>query len=162
MTALRAIVLAVLLAALWLLLSGYWTKPLLLGLGALSVAITVYTIARLGFLSQPAFWQDFAVGRLVTYVGWLLVEIGKADWAVTRTILTGSPGLRQRFLAVPCLQGSDVGRMMFANSITITPGTVTVETEGDGLLVHALTDEAADREALLAMGARVARLESGT
>ena len=156
----RALVLAALLAALWLLLSGYWYKPLLLGLGAVSVLASVLLVMRLGLLEQPSTWQDFAVLRLLRYTAWLTVEIGRADWAVTKVILSASPDLRQRLFAVPCGQGTDLGRTLFANSITITPGTVTVETQGDRLIVHALTDEAADLDALAAMGARVAALEA--
>jgi len=58
-------------------------------------------------------------------------------------------------------QKSDLAKVLFANSITITPGTVTVETESDQLIVHALTDEAADHAALEDMGKRVCQLEPG-
>ena len=68
--------------------------------------------------------------------------------------------LKQRMLTVPAEQVTDVGRVTFANSITLTPGTITVETEHHSFLVHALTDDAADAEALKDMGARVSAVES--
>lgn len=94
------------------------------------------------------------------YLIWLTVEIGKADWAVTKVILSPNSLKRQRLIKVPANQHTDFGKMLFANSITITPGTVTVETESDQMIVHALTDEAADLTALGDMGNRVCAIEA--
>jgi len=60
---------------------------------------------------------------------------------------------------VPATQITDLGKAIFANSITITPGTVTVETESDHFIVHALTDEAADMSALKKMDHNVSSME---
>jgi multicomponent Na+:H+ antiporter subunit E len=45
---------------------------------------------------------------------------------------------------VPATQRTDVGKVIYANSITLTPGTVSVEIENDRILVHAITREAAE------------------
>ena len=74
-------------------------------------------------------------------------------------ILEPEGNLRQRLIKVPAAQKRELARALFANSITITPGTVTVETESDHLIVHSLTDEAADLEALEDMGARICAIE---
>jgi multicomponent Na+:H+ antiporter subunit E len=96
------------------------------------------------------------------YLFWLSAEIGKANWAVTKVILSPRLRLSQRMITVPANQATDVGRVTFANSITLTPGTITVETENHSFLVHALTDDAADMEALTDMGARVSAVENRT
>ncbi len=96
---------------------------------------------------------------LLKYLIWLTIEIGKADWAVAKVILARETPTRQRLIGVPANQTSDFGKMLFANSITITPGTVTVETETEHMIVHALTDEAADLSALNDMGQRVCFVE---
>ncbi len=93
------------------------------------------------------------------YIFWLVVEIGKSDWAVTKIIVSKNVALQQRFIRVPAEQTSDFSKMVFANSITITPGTVTVETETDHFIVHSLTDEAADQKALANMSKRVSKTE---
>ncbi len=154
----RALILALLLMALWLLMSGIY-KPLVMSLGVFSVVLSTWLVGRLGLLNDYAFHEDFVLWRVVRYAFWLTVEIGKADWAVTKVIL--SPGLpdRQRLIYVPAKQKTEHGKMMFANSITITPGTVTVETESEQFLVHALTDEAADQTSLARMGSEVSSLE---
>ncbi len=144
--------------ALWLLMSGIY-KPLVVGLGVFSVLLCTWLVHRLGLLGENVFHEDFVLYRVVRYVFWLTVEIGKADWAVTKVILSPYLPDRQRLIFVPACQSTEHGKMMFANSITITPGTVTVETEADRFLVHALTDEAADQTALAEMGDKVAAME---
>ncbi len=155
----RALVLFVILGLLWLGLSGLYYKPLIVGFGVFSCVLCVWIMSRLGLLSGEGPIKDFRPVAALRYLFWLTVEIGKADWAVTRAILSPELPRRQRLISVPCLQSTDLGRTLFANSITITPGTVTVETEGGEFIVHALTDEAADMDNLLAMGAKAASIE---
>ncbi|MEM1039784.1 MAG: Na+/H+ antiporter subunit E [Pseudomonadota bacterium] len=143
--------------ALWLVMSGIY-KPIVVALGVASCALTVVIVARLKLLDKPVY-NDMRGFALINYVFWLLVEIGKADWAITKVILGNPDAVRHRFIEVPAKQRTDLGKMLFANSITITPGTVTVQTAGDRFYVHALTDEAAEPEGLADMGARVCRLE---
>ena len=155
---LRILALTVSLFALWLLLSGIY-KPLIIGFGVISSLLCVVLVARLNLLGEGGLFRSLKFFKFLNYLGWLVVEIGKADWAVTKVILAPTLPKRQRLIRVPTEQASDVGKALFANSITITPGTVTVESEDGYLLVHALTDEAADSSALAAMGHRVAVLE---
>ena len=147
------------LLALWLVMSGIY-KPIVISLGVASCALTVLIVARLKLMSQPVY-KDMKGLALLNYVFWLVVEIGKADWAITKVIMGDPNAVRHRFIRVPANQRTDLGKMLFANSITITPGTVTVQTAGDCFYVHALTDEAADLDALAQMGSRVCSLERG-
>ena len=156
--AVKALVLASFLALLWWLLSGL-AKPVVLALGAASVALVVAIVARLGILDAEGVPLNIRVRRMIAYAFWLLVEILKADWAVTRIILGPEMKLSQRLIRVPAATRTDLGKVVYANSITLTPGTVTVETEGDTFLVHALSDEAADLDALAGMNERVCATE---
>ena len=144
--------------ALWLLMSGIY-KPLVIGLGVFSALLCTWIVNRLGLLKLNGFFEEFALFRVIRYSFWLVIEIGKADWAITKVILSPELPKRQRLIHVPAEQRTEHGKMMFGNSITITPGTVTVETEPDYFIVHALTDEAADKRALAAMGAKVCSIE---
>ena len=134
-------------------MSGIY-KPIIVALGLASCVLTVVIVARLKLLSQPVY-KDMKGLALVNYVFWLLVEIGKADWAITKVILGNPDAVRHRFIEVPAHQRTDLGKMLFANSITITPGTVTVQTAGGMFFGHALSDDAADLAALMAMVGRV-------
>lgn len=149
------------LFGLWLLLSGFYDNPLLIGFGVVSSIACVYIAARMELVDHESVPLQLKLG-IVGYIFWLTAEIGKANWAVTRVILSRRLNLQQRMIHVPAQQKTDVGKVTFANSITLTPGTITVETDHEGFLVHALTDDAADHTALADMGARVCAVESRT
>ncbi|MFD0915888.1 Na+/H+ antiporter subunit E [Pseudahrensia aquimaris] len=144
---------------LWLLMSGLF-KPLLITFGLASSVLTVWIAYCLKLIDGSLVSKSgLRIMAMIRYVFWLIVEIGKADWAVTKAILASPEGLRQRLIKVPAGQKSDLTRALFANSITITPGTVCVETEVDHFVVHALDDATADKEALADMERRVSALE---
>ena len=149
------------LFALWPLLSGFYDNALLLGFGVVSCLACVYLAARMEVVDHESIPLQFRLG-IFGYIFWLMVEVGKANWAITKVILSPRLPIQQRMIHVPSSQTTDVGRVTFANSITLTPGTITVETDQDGFLVHALTDDAADYAALADMGARVTAVESRT
>jgi len=146
------------LFGLWLLLSGFYDNSLLLGFGIISCVVCVYIAARMDVVDHESVPLQLKLG-ILGYLLWLTAEIGKANWAVTKVILSPRMKLQQRMINVPASQKTDVGRVTFANSITLTPGTITVETEKNGFLVHALTNDAADYAALADMGERVTAVE---
>lgn len=157
---LRAVVLAMALAGLWLLLSGYFDNPLLLGFGAASVALCVYLALRarvLDFEGVPTGLMP----RVFGYWWWLFVEIGKANFIVAREALAIEPRLSPKLMKVVSPTRTNAGLATFANSITLTPGTVTVDLEPGYMVVHALTEALADEAGIEAMGRRVAALENG-
>jgi len=139
-------------------MSGVY-KPLIIGLGAFSSILCVWIVSRLGILKTASAFSAVSPVSLVSYFVWLVKEIGKADWAVTKVILGAEIPDDQRLIGVATSQKSDLARMLFANSITITPGTITVETEPDRFIVHALNQDAADPVALTKMNDRVTATE---
>ncbi|HNR76317.1 MAG TPA: Na+/H+ antiporter subunit E [Parvularculaceae bacterium] len=156
----RTIVLTLALAGLWLLLSGYFDKPLLLGFGAASVALCVWLAHRAGVLD----FEGVPTGlmpRVFLYWWWLFVEIGKANFIVAREAIAIEPKLSPKLLRVVSPTKTNAGLATFANSITLTPGTVTVDLEPGYMVVHALTEALADEAAITDMGRRVAALENG-
>ena len=139
----RAIWLFVALAALWLLLSGHY-NGFLLTLGVLSCAATVFVASRLSVIDQesvplPIYWL------LPGYWLWLLAEIVKANIDVARRILHPKLPIDPRLFEVTCTQETDLGRVIYANSITLTPGTISTDVRGNVIQVHALSD-AGERE----------------
>ena len=91
----------------------------------------------------------------------MLVEIAKSNWLVTRVILARIMPIRQNLFEVPYTQKSDLGQVIFANSITLTPGTLTIETEAGDFLVHALSYSPTDMDDLADMDRRVSEIENG-
>jgi len=156
----RTIVLTLALTGLWLLLSGYFDKPMLLGFGAASVILCVYLAHRARMLDDEGVPTGLMPGVFL-YWWWLIVEIGKANYIVARHAIAIEPKLSPKLLQIVSPTKSDAGLATFANSITLTPGTVTVDLEPGYMVVHALTENLADEAAINDMGRRVAALEHG-
>jgi multicomponent Na+:H+ antiporter subunit E len=97
--------------------------------------------------------------KIFTYFPWLLKEIVKSAWEVSKIILNPRLPLSPGLLRVKTTQRTSVGVVTYANSITLTPGTISVEV-GDGtILVHALTQEGAASLLTGDMDGRVTRFE---
>lgn len=155
----RTIVLVIALSGLWLLLSGYFDKPLLLGFGVVSVAFSTWMAARAGVLDDEGV-PGSIMPRVFGYWFWLMLEIGKSNIAVARQVLAIEPRLSPKIIKIVTPTRTNAGYATFANSITLTPGTVTMDLEPGYMLIHALTEELADEAAIMDMGNRVARLEA--
>lgn len=129
--------LAASLAVLWLLLSGYWTDPLLLGLGVLSVALCVFIAWRMRIVDAEGV-PVFLVPRSLSYLPWLVWQIAQSNLRVARLILSRDLPISPTLAVLRTSQKTDLGQVIYANSITLTPGTISVDVEGDNILVHAL------------------------
>jgi multicomponent Na+:H+ antiporter subunit E len=157
---LRRISLAIALFAFWLLLSGHYT-PFLLAAGlASSILIVWFSDRFMSVLDREGHPVHLTV-KAVTYWPWLLWEIAKAAWDVTKRILNPKLPISPVLVRLRAGQRSAVGRVTYANSITLTPGTITMGLEGDNLLVHALTREGAESLKGGDMDRRVSRFEGG-
>ena len=131
-----------LLFGLWVLLSGHF-DPLLLGLGVASTLFTLFLARRLGVVDEESYPFRLIV-RLLRYHGFLAREVLFANVDVAQRILLPSKSISPRFIDVEVPQRTDLGRVIFANSITVTPGTVSVRLRKDRVLVHALSKEGAE------------------
>lgn len=139
----RLLFCALLLAAVWCLLSGYY-GALLLSLGALSCSLAVLLYARVAHQVslEPLRLKPLASVR---YLGWLLVEIAKSNIEVLRAIVRPQR-IAPAFFEVEADRLDENSRVVYANSITLTPGTVSVDVSERTIGVHALTR--ASREGL--------------
>jgi len=155
----KSLTTALVLGGLWLLLSGIYT-PLIVSFGAGSVLVVVLVMARMdrtdGYTPQ---WHLNPIA-FMGYFAWLMKEIAKANWVVTKVILAPRMNLRQHLFAVPVTCKSDVAQVTFANSITLTPGTITIETEPERFLVHALSYGEDTPDELAEMDARIVAVET--
>lgn len=138
----HAISLSAVLFGVWLLLSGHYT-PFLLGLGGISTILVVAIALRMDVVDHEGHPVHLGL-RILGYWLWLIVQIIWANVDVARRVLSPSLRISPRMLRVRAMQRTELGRVIYANSITLTPGTVSVELEGTEILVHALSAEAAD------------------
>jgi multicomponent Na+:H+ antiporter subunit E len=155
---LRSIIYALFLGALWLLWSGIY-KPMIMGFGASSIGLVLLITHRMNNVDGDRVPVELNPIKFLGYFFWLLAEIAKSNIAVTKTILSPSMLIRQNLFTVPYTQRTDLGQVIFANSITLTPGTVSVETETGHFLVHAVSYTENDMDALADMDARVSATE---
>jgi len=134
---LRAIGLGAILYGFWLVLSGHF-EPLLMGFGVASSALVTYLAMRMDVADQEGLPLQLG-GRVWIYVPWLMKEIFLANLRVAKVILDPKLPVSPILVHYRASQKTDLGRAIYANSITLTPGTITTRVVGDDLEIHSLT-----------------------
>ncbi len=151
----KALLLFVFYFVIWLLLSGHY-DPLLLTLGVLSCITCLYVTWKAKFIDEEGLPLHLLM-RLPIYTLWLFKEIIKANIDTAKIIILNNPD-PQNF-RVKSSQKTEAGKVTYANSITLTPGTVTTVLDGDILEVHALSSDMADDVKSGVMDKKVSWLE---
>lgn len=132
-----------LLFVLWLLFSER-TQARYLALGAASAALVVWWNRAAGLRPVLGPASGLRAGRfLFRYLPWLVGQIILANLQVTVAILHPRLPIRPAIIEVPTNLQHDLALAVLGNSITLTPGTLTVDIEGPTLIVHALTPDSA-------------------
>ena len=124
----------------WVLWSGIY-KPLLIGLGVFSCLISLWLAKRMGFFRHAM--PVSALLRLPALWWWLLQEVIKSSLEVARVVLSPSMPIQPELVQLETSETSDSGKVILGNSITLSPGTVTINVDDDRLLVHCLTADSA-------------------
>jgi len=153
----RSVSLAGFLFAFWLALSGHYTATLIT-IGAGCAILAALAAVRMGAADSEGH-PVHLLGRALTYYPWLVREIAKSAWGVSKLILDPRLPISPTMTVVTASQKTTSAIATYGNSITLTPGTITVGVEGNELTVHALTREGADDLEAGAMDARVSRFE---
>ncbi|UCU92396.1 Na+/H+ antiporter subunit E [Hydrogenophaga taeniospiralis] len=130
------------LYAFWLLLSGFFT-PFLLAAGASSALAVVWFARRMDVVDHEGHPIQLGARALVYWI-WLFKEITKSAWDVSKIILNPKLPISPTMVRFKPSQRTDVGLVLHANSITLTPGTITIEALPNEFLVHGLTRNGAE------------------
>ena len=155
---LHAASLGVLLGLIWLALSGFF-EPLLLTFGLLSVVGVVLIAYRMDVIDHEG--QPIHLGwRILVYWVWLTWEIVKSNIDVAKRILDPALPISPVMVRVKTSQHSELGEVIYANSITLTPGTVSIILEDKSVLVHAVAREMAEDLESGEMDRRVTAVEA--
>jgi multicomponent Na+:H+ antiporter subunit E len=145
---------------LWLLLSGYFDVPLLLIFGVLSCALAVFVAWRVEKLDPEERPLRPRLGlQIIFYWPWLVWQIVLANLDVAKRILDPQLPISPTMITLKPTQHSEMGQVIYANSITLTPGTITTALSEGVLEVHALTREGAESLLEGDMDRRVSALE---
>lgn len=133
----------VVLFVFWLILSGHF-EPLLLGLGFASVVLTVILAKRMNVIDHESYPLHLS-SRFPAFLVYIFYEIVKSNIDVAKRIMkSGGKSISPQLIDIPLPQKSDLGRVIYANSITLTPGTVSMALSKDTVTVHALTKATAN------------------
>ena len=149
--------LAASLYAFWLVLSGIYT-PFLLAAGAAASIAVALLAGRMEIADREGHPLHLTFAALA-YWPWLVREIMKSGWQVARIILDPRLPISPSLVRLRPSQRTAVGLVTHANSITLTPGTITIEADHREFLVHALTREGAAGVVDSEMDRRVCRME---
>jgi len=124
------------LAAFWLLNSGHYSV-LVLSLGFASIALILFITHKMNVVdqeSQPIYLSP----KILAYYLWLIKEIIKANITVVKHIWLGEKSISPTLKKIKISQQTDMGKVIYANSITLTPGTVAIDLVDNEITVHAL------------------------
>lgn len=136
--------LGVMLAVLWLVLSGHF-EPLLIVIGLVSVGGVVGLCLSLGIVDREGL-PFHLLPRLIIYWSILALKIVRDNVIVAYTILRPKGRVKPGLVTISPELKTDLGRTIYANAITLTPGTYTVSIDQDCLLVHGLNEAAAQSD----------------
>ena len=153
----RMIILVLALVAAWLLWSGLY-KPLLLMLGVFSCMVTFGIVRRMGYFDDKLFALHFSA-RLLHYWLWLGREIWRSSIDVARIVLHPDLPISPRILEIKSTSKRPYDQVILGNSITLTPGTLSLDVHKGVITVHALTEAAARELAAGEMDRRVSALK---
>jgi multicomponent Na+:H+ antiporter subunit E len=146
------------LSLFWILMSGMFT-PFLLGLGAGSVVAVAWLAKRMEIADREGHPAHLRVISVLSYWLWLFGQIWHSGLMVGRIILDPRLPISPTLVQFQPAQKTAVGLATHANSITLTPGTITVQANHREFLVHALTREGAAGVVESEMNRRVRQFE---
>ncbi len=150
----------ILLATAWLLWSGHY-EPLILLFGVGSILLVMWLAHRMNLVDDESNPYHLAHRPLI-YGPWLAKEILMSNLHVARVVLTPSLPIHPKIVRVQTTQHTDLGRVIYANSITITPGTISLDLRDGYIMVHALTDNTREGVESGEMDAQVTKLEGAS
>ena len=151
----------IILFGFWLLLNGRWSTEIAVTGAVISLLISLLCWCFFGLRPEKELMLAKRFGRWIGYLAYLAGEVCASGIRVIRLIWSPTLVAEPVLFAVKTRLRTRIGRVSFANSITLTPGTITVALEGDTLLVHALDTELAEGLAGGAMESRILKVEEG-
>ena len=124
-----------------------------------SVLFSLWISYRMRIVDEEGAPVEMGIRPFIQFAPWLFKEIVESNITVAKIILSRDMNLRRNLVTVPAGPKSELGKVILANAITLTPGTVSVKMEGDEILVHALSFEGAAEDISGEMDRRIQKLE---
>jgi multicomponent Na+:H+ antiporter subunit E len=119
---------------IWILMAGFDVQELIVGAAVsiiLSVILANYVQFSFGFTIIPKLLLF-----IVLYIPILIIELIKANLDVAKRVLNPKLPIRPGIVKVPTEIKSDIGKLVLANSITLTPGTISIDADSENVYIH--------------------------
>jgi len=125
----------------WLALSGYYSlnKPVIAILGLFSVVICFALVKKMQMIKQnkPIYFSPSSI----LYFLWLIGQMFKSAFSVFIAIWKNENIIHPNFIKIKTEPTTEEGKVLLANSLTLTPGTFSIILSGNEILLHALLAE---------------------
>ena len=148
------------LAAAWMIWSGTNSidNPFILALGGCSLLLTIWVCIRMRINDSESVPLHFG-WRIIPYTFYLIKEIVVSNVEVAKIVLAPKMPMQRSMIEVSAQHDSEIANVVLANSITLTPGTISVSMNGGRIKVHALSFEGAADDLSGEMAGKVRKLE---
>ena len=137
----RSFSLFIFLYLFWLLLSGFFTA-FLMSAGVGCALMVTWFARRMNVVDDEGHPVQLGPRALVYWV-WLFKEVVLSGWVVSKIIMHPKLPISPTLVRFKPTQRTDVGLVLHANSITLTPGTIAIEANANEFFVHGLTRDSA-------------------
>jgi multicomponent Na+:H+ antiporter subunit E len=145
------------LAAFWLLNSGHYSA-LILSLGFASILLILIMVYKMEVVDQESQPLNLTF-KIWGFYLWLSKEIILSNITVVKHIWLGNKSISPTLQKIKISQQTDMGKVIYANSITLTPGTIAIDLIEDEIIVHALLSQGVEVLETGEMDRRVTLLE---
>lgn len=149
---------AILLSIIWLSNSGHYSA-LLLFLGFASVLFVVWLSHKIDVVDHESQPVDITF-KLPAYYWWLFIKIIRGNIDVVKQVWSPKLNISPGVATFPVYQKTEMGKVIYANSVTLTPGTIAIDIKDAWITVHSLTKEGLEEIARGEMNNKVLGLES--
>ena len=151
-----------LLFAFWVLLMGAWTAEIAIVGVVVCGMVYAFSCAFMGYSPKKELVIAKRMGRIAKYFVYLVGEIFKSAWAVIKLVWSPKMVAEPKLTSFRTRLKTQAGKVVLANSITMTPGTITVDIRGDKFLIHCLDAEFDMGQDGFEMEDNVMKVEGGT
>ncbi len=145
----------------WVLLNGKWTVEIAVVGAIVCAALYAFMVAFMGYSPKQEWRLARRLPRIAGYIFYLVGEVFASSWGTVKLIWSPEKEIAPRVTSFHTRLHSDAGKVVLANSITMTPGTITVDVQGDLFLIHCLDESFDVGQEGFEMEDRIMRLESG-
>ena len=129
-----------LLFGFWVLLNGKWTTEIAIVGVIVCAALYAFMCTFMGYSPKQEWKLAKRLPKIISYFFYLVKEIFLSAWATMLLIWSPEKEIEPRVTSFRTRLRTDAGKVVLANSITMTPGTITVDVQDDLFLIHCLDE----------------------